>query len=209
MIRPMSEGSDKHSPYTGVSQFIATGGKIRLFSDGKEAKPTDKVVYVDGAFDLFHAAHINVLEKARALGDFLIVGVHDDQSVNSYKGVNFPIMNLYERVLSVLSCKYTDEVVIGAPLKMDRQFIERLNIRVVVHGKAPVAACPDGSDPYEVPRALGLCQEVDSGSDLTTTVIIDRVGKNWQLYEARNKKKENKEIALMASVEQNKKATGK
>jgi len=42
-------------------------------------QPTDKVVYVDGAFDLFHVGHIKVLERAKQLGTFLLVGVLDDE----------------------------------------------------------------------------------------------------------------------------------
>lgn len=64
-----------------------------------------QVVYVAGAFDLFHVGHLDFLEKAREQGDFLIVGLHTDPEVNRYKGSNFPIMNLHERVLSVLACK--------------------------------------------------------------------------------------------------------
>jgi len=81
LIRSMSEHT---SQVTGMSKFC-TSGKLRLFSDGKEPSPTDKVVYVDGAFDLFHVGHIKLLEKARALGDFLLVGVCDDHVVNRYK----------------------------------------------------------------------------------------------------------------------------
>lgn len=62
-------------------------------------------VYVAGAFDLFHVGHLDFLEKAKELGDYLIVGLHTDPVVNSYKGSNYPIMNLHERVLSVLACK--------------------------------------------------------------------------------------------------------
>lgn len=62
-------------------------------------------VYVAGAFDLFHVGHLDFLEKASKLGDYLIVGLHTDPVVNSYKGSNYPIMNLHERVLSVLACK--------------------------------------------------------------------------------------------------------
>lgn len=67
-----------------------------------------QVVYVAGAFDLFHVGHLDFLEKAREQGDFLIVGLHTDPEVNRYKGSNFPIMNLHERVLSVLACKVSD-----------------------------------------------------------------------------------------------------
>ena len=65
----------------------------------------DKIVYVAGAFDLFHVGHLDFLERARKEGDFLIVGLHTDPIVNRYKGANYRIMNLHERVLSVLACK--------------------------------------------------------------------------------------------------------
>lgn len=68
-------------------------------------QPTDKVVYVAGAFDIFHVGHLDFLEKAHQHGNFLIVGLHTDPVVNQYKGLNYPIMNLHERVLSVLACK--------------------------------------------------------------------------------------------------------
>ena len=38
-------------------------------------------------------------------GDYVIVGLHTDREVNRYRGSNYPIMNLHERVLSVLACK--------------------------------------------------------------------------------------------------------
>lgn len=61
-----------------------------------------------GAFDLFHVGHLDFLEKAKALGDYLIVGLHTDPVVNNYKGSNYPIMNIHERVLSVLACKVSE-----------------------------------------------------------------------------------------------------
>ena len=54
---------------------------------------------------MFHVGHLDFLEKARAQGDYLIVGLHTDPVVNQYKGANYPIMNLHERVLSVLACR--------------------------------------------------------------------------------------------------------
>ena len=69
------------------------------------SQPDDVVVYVAGAFDLFHVGHVSFLEKCAELGTYIIVGLHNDWVVNRYKGKNYPIMNLQERVLSVLACK--------------------------------------------------------------------------------------------------------
>lgn len=101
----LGQDHSARSPWTGCSQFLPTTQKIIQFSDGAVAKPGDKIVYVAGAFDLFHIGHLDFLEKAKELGDFLIVGLHTDPVVNQYKGGNYPIMNLHERVLSVLACK--------------------------------------------------------------------------------------------------------
>jgi ethanolamine-phosphate cytidylyltransferase len=97
--------SKSGSNVTTISHFLPTSRRIVQFSEGKEPKQNDKVVYVDGTFDLFHVGHIEFLKRAKALGDFLIVGVHEDQTVNAIKGSNYPLMNLHERALSVLACR--------------------------------------------------------------------------------------------------------
>lgn len=51
---------------------------------------------------------------ARKEGDFLLVGLHSDEDVQARRGPHLPLMDLHERSLSVLACKYVDEVIIGA-----------------------------------------------------------------------------------------------
>jgi len=119
----------------GFAGFLPTSRRIAEFSaPNRRPGPNDRVVYVDGAFDLLLPCHIRFLESARQLGDFLVVGVHRDEEVNRYKGRNFPIMNLQERVLGVLSCRYVDEVVMGAPWVVTSDLITTFNISVVAHG---------------------------------------------------------------------------
>ena len=52
-------GNNPKSPYTaGVSHFLTTSKRVLQFSNSKEPQPGDRVVYVDGGFDLYHLCHI-------------------------------------------------------------------------------------------------------------------------------------------------------
>ncbi|XP_064478058.1 ethanolamine-phosphate cytidylyltransferase-like isoform X1 [Ornithodoros turicata] len=188
--------STTHSPWTGISQFLPTTQKIIQFAEGKEPKATDRIVYVAGAFDLFHVGYLDFLEKAKAEGDYLIVGLHTDPVVNRYKGYNYPIMNLHERVLSVLACKYVNEVVIGAPYAVTRDLMEHFRVHIVCHGKTPIMADVDGSDAYAEPKRCGKFKVIDSGNTLTTHDLVQRIIHNRLSFEARNFEKERREIAV-------------
>uniref|UniRef100_H2YJZ1 ethanolamine-phosphate cytidylyltransferase n=1 Tax=Ciona savignyi TaxID=51511 RepID=H2YJZ1_CIOSA len=184
-----------NSPWTGVSQFLATTQKIIQFSSGKQPNPGDKIVYVAGAFDCFHLGHIRFLEKAATYGDYVIVGVHTDRVMNRYCGSNYPIMNVHERVLSVLACKYVHEVVIGAPYVVSPEMMDHFKVDMVVHGNSQVYADEHGVDPYEVPKKRGKFVLETSGCQLTTSDIVERIIEHRQTYILRNQKKEEKELA--------------
>ena len=111
-IEKTSSDSSTKSPYTGVSHFLPSSQKIVQFSDGKDPEPGDRSVYAAGAFDM------------------LIVGLHTDLVVNRYKGSNYPIMNLHERVLSVLACRYVNQVIIGAPYKVTEELVKQFKVCV-------------------------------------------------------------------------------
>ena len=98
-----------------TSSFLATARRILHFSNNREPKASDTVVYISGSFDLLHNGHIDSLKKAREQGDYLYVGVWADDMVKFYRGNNYPILSLHERVLMLLACKYVDDVVISAP----------------------------------------------------------------------------------------------
>ena len=186
--------------------FLATTRRIFEFSN-KGVKPKGRIVYIDGSFDLFHVGHVETLKKAKALGDFLVVGVHDDQTVNFHKGSNYPIMNLYERVLNVLAVKYVDEVVIATPWVVTEDLLKSLNISLVVQGtinkldlevvnkRKQSLDYNDNQDPYELPKRLGIYQEVPSERNIETQHIIQRIIdnrlKHMNKYDKNSKKEEN------------------
>ncbi|EDO31320.1 predicted protein [Nematostella vectensis] len=196
-----SSDASAKSPWTCVSHFLPTSQRIVQFSDGREPQPGDKIIYTAGAFDLFHVGFLDFLEKAKALGDYLIVGLHTDQIVNRYKGSNYPIMNLHERVLSVLACRYVDQVIIGAPYSVSQELIDQFKVDLVVHGNTPVMNDVNGEDPYRIPRKLGIFKTINSESTITTADIVARIIRNKLKFEERNRKKEKKEIAAYEALQ--------
>ncbi|KAL6998542.1 Ethanolamine-phosphate cytidylyltransferase [Sarracenia purpurea var. burkii] len=180
---------------TRISHFLPTSRRIVQFSNGKGPGPDARIVYIDGAFDLFHAGHVEILRLARGLGDFLLVGIHTDQTVSAKRGAHRPIMNLHERSLSVLACRYVDEVIIGAPWEVSKDTITTFNISFVVHGT--VAEDSDfekkQSNPYAVPISMGIFKLLESPLDITTTTIIRRIVSNHEAYQKRNEKKAESE----------------
>jgi len=82
-------------------------GKKELLRIIKNLKTRRKrIVFTNGCFDLLHIGHIRYLEKARTLGDILVVGVNSDSSVRILKGPKRPILPVKERaeILSGLGC---------------------------------------------------------------------------------------------------------
>lgn len=69
-------------------------------------KKNEKIVFTNGCFDILHAGHVSYLQKARQLGDVLILGLNSDASTKRLKGENRPVNSEEDRafVLAGLSC---------------------------------------------------------------------------------------------------------
>jgi rfaE bifunctional protein nucleotidyltransferase chain/domain len=100
---------------------------------GREKRNGRLIVFTNGCFDLLHPGHIGSLERARALGDALIVGLNGDASVRELKGAGRPVLPERERaeILAALEC--VDAVVIFEELT-PREVIARLLPDVLVKG---------------------------------------------------------------------------
>ncbi len=79
------------------------------FAKGRREKGI--TVFVNGCFDPLHHGHIAMLRAAKALGDFLIVGINTDESVSSIKGIGHPRFPLSDRIASLRELKCVDDVV--------------------------------------------------------------------------------------------------
>lgn len=76
----------------------------------KSKKRRGVVVYTGGVYDILHVGHIKILNKAKALGDYLIVGIQSDEEVANFKGTT--ILNTRERVKQMKALGIADEVVV-------------------------------------------------------------------------------------------------
>lgn len=68
-----------------------------------------KTGFTCGTFDLLHAGHILMLEEASQQCDYLIVGLHNDPSIER-KHKNLPIQSIVERMIQLKAVKYVDEI---------------------------------------------------------------------------------------------------
>lgn len=130
-------------------------------------------VYVDMCADLFHYGHVRLLKSAKdiAAGRRLVVGIHSDDTIRSYK--RSPIMTMGERIEVVASCKYVDEVIPDAPLHITGSFMDDNNIDLVLH-----AHTPDDDLKYKrmyaAPCALKKFLRLEYTDTISTTCIIER-----------------------------------
>ena len=84
-----------------------------------------KIVLTSGTWDLFHVGHAEYLERAKALGDLLIVGVDSDEKVKARKGPHRPVVPQNERVEILCHLRHVDAVTLK-PLKEKPNALIRL-----------------------------------------------------------------------------------
>jgi len=112
-----------------------------------------------------------LLRAARELGDQLVVGVLSDETAAAYK--RMPIMTLAERVVVIESCRYVDEVISDAPLRLTAELRDEHDLALVVHGDDvddEVAA-----DVYGPAASAGRLHLVPRSGSISTTELIERV----------------------------------
>ena len=127
-------------------------------------------VYVDMVADLFHYGHVELLSQARALGDYLLVGVHADDAVLAHK--RKPILTMEERMAGVAGCRYVDEVLPNAPWVTDRGWIAKHDINLVVHGSD--YSQEDLNQTHADAIEMGILRLVPYTPGISTTEIIRR-----------------------------------
>ncbi|KAJ5665613.1 Phosphoethanolamine [Penicillium maclennaniae] len=219
-----------------IDPAVEEAGSFDNLVTGKGPRPGQRIVYVDGGFDLFSSGHIEFLRQVTEIEEslgrqrgwyepgqrekrikeynedyapaYLVAGIHDDDVINHWKGLNYPIMNIFERGLCVLQCRYIHAVVFSAPFTPTQPYLEAMPLGtpdVVYHG--PTTFIPLTYDPYTAPKKMGIFHEVEKHAfqHVNAGEIVDRILKSREAYEARQRAKLQKAVAedLVKSQEQN------
>ena len=115
----------------------------------------ERGVFTNGCFDLLHLGHVRYLQDARALGDFLILGLNSDESVAQLKGPGRPLVPANERaeIMAALAC--VDYVTIF-PEKTANAIVELLQPAIYVKGGDYAGAQGGDPDVARLPEAASV-----------------------------------------------------
>ncbi len=112
----------------------------------------ERGVFTNGCFDLLHLGHVRYLQEARAQGDFLILGLNSDESVQHLKGPSRPLVTASERaeIMAALAC--IDYVTVF-PEATASALIDLLQPAIYVKGGDYAGAQSAEPDPARLPEA--------------------------------------------------------
>lgn len=132
-----------------------------------------RVVFTNGCFDILHFGHIDYLNKARKLGDLLIVGLNSDKSVKELKGKARPINPQNDRALMLCALECVDFVVL----------FDELTPRDLIAAIAPNVLVKGGD--YKGKEVVGAefverVELIDFVENRSTSAVIEKILKNYE-----------------------------
>lgn len=140
-----------------------------LLSDWKKQ---GTVVFTNGCFDILHLGHVDYLEKARNLGQKLVVGLNTDASVQRLKGKTRPITDEMSRARVMASLSFVDAVILfdeDTPLEL----ISYLKPDILVKGNDYTVETIVGAD--VVMKNGGKVETVPLVNGYSTTNVIEKI----------------------------------
>jgi cytidyltransferase-like protein len=128
-------------------------------------------IYADMCADLFHSGHVIFIKNCKNYKKnvYLIIGIHNDKTIESYK--RLPICTMEERIDVVESCKYVDQVIPNSPLTITRDFVDKHKIDFVIHA----GEIPENDKNLFYREILDIYREVPRTEGISTTDIINRI----------------------------------
>ncbi len=146
--------------------MISTENKIFNLSDFLKRRTQlkdegKKVVFSNGCFDIVHLGHIDYLQKARNLGDYLILGLNGDKSVKLLKGEGRPIIDEQSRARLMASMEFIDAVILFDEIT-PKELISAILPDILVKG-----------DDYSIENIVGSDVVIEHGGEVKTISLVE------------------------------------
>ena len=151
---------------TTIAEFIAIRNNLR--------DKNKKLVFTNGCFDILHRGHVEYLNEARNLGDYLLVGVNSDASVKKLKGLNRPINNEDDRAYLLDNLKSVDYVIVfeeDTPYNLIKEIVPDILVKGGDWKEEDII----GSD--VVKENGGEVKSLNFVKDYSTTSVIEKINK--------------------------------
>ncbi len=130
------------------------------------------IVFTNGVFDILHAGHVQLLRRARELGDILVVGINSDNSTRRLKGSTRPINNERDRMALVAALDVVDHVALfdeDTPCELIRQLRPHIHVK---GGDYADGALPEAE---AVREGGGRVVIVPLAGSMSTSGMIERI----------------------------------
>ena len=118
------------------------------------------IVFTNGCFDILHPGHVDYLQKAKAMGDLLIVGINDDASISRLKGADRPIHELEDRATLLAALQCVDYVV---------PFSEDTPLSLIIDIKPDILV---KGDDYTVEQIAGAKEVIKNGGKVELVPLL-------------------------------------
>jgi glycerol-3-phosphate cytidylyltransferase len=126
-----------------------------------------KRVVTFGTFDVFHIGHLRILERARALGDYLVVGISTDKMNYDKKG-RAPVYSEQERMEIIRSICFVNEVFPEESLALKRQYLLQYKADILVMGD-------DWAGKFDEYKDICEVVYLQRTPSISTTAIIEKI----------------------------------
>ncbi len=126
-----------------------------------------KTIITFGTFDVFHVGHLRILERAKSMGNRLIVGISTD-ALNFSKKSRYPVYCEAERMEIVAALKCVDDVFKEASLQLKADYIQRYQADILVMGN-------DWAGKFDEFKTLCEVIYLERTPAISTTALIEKI----------------------------------
>ena len=150
-------------------KILSLSDSFILFDQWK--RDSQKIVFTNGCFDVFHYGHLHLLYQSKILGDKLIIGLNSDKSVASLKGSKRPIYNQEQRSAILSAISFVDLIIV---------FSEQTPLNLIKTIKPDIIT--KGSD-YKISQVVGGNEVINEGGKVTLIPLIKNLSSSNVLKE--------------------------